>query len=106
MQSIVDQAMHSNTGIEMSRAINRQNRRPTYLNSNDCRHLTLPPKKNRVERPSHLHGLLTMKKINNGRSFLASFELVKINTEGAEWEREIWLDNETSDWILNMERCC
>jgi hypothetical protein len=21
-------------------------------------------------------------------------------------EREIWLDNETSDWILNMERCC
>jgi hypothetical protein len=29
-----------------------------------------------------------MKKINNGRSFLASFELVKINTEGAEWERE------------------
>ena len=28
IQSIVDQVMHSNTWIEMSRAINSQNRRP------------------------------------------------------------------------------
>ena len=31
IQSIVDQVMHSNTWIEMSRAINSQNRRPIWI---------------------------------------------------------------------------
>jgi hypothetical protein len=46
------------------------------------------PKKNPSGETLTFTCLLTMKKINNGSSFLASFELVKINTEGAEWERE------------------